>query len=170
MANVADLYKTLGLSEGATAAEIKKAFRDLAKKYHPDTHPGDQVAEEKFKEISQAYEILSDDKKKLQYDQMRKNPYGGGFPGGAGGFPGGAGGFPGGAGSIGDLFEMFFGSRGGGGAGGNPFGRQMPQRGQDLQTELHVPMEKALRGEAVEFTAPGVGKPIRVTLPLEWWK
>src|SRR5436305_421584 len=108
-----DYYKTLGVSEKASADELKKAYRKLAKKYHPDVTGGDKAKEAKFKEISEAYETVGDEKKRAQYDELRSNPFAGGMPGGArpgGGFPGGgAQGF-----DINDLFSQF-GGRGGGG-------------------------------------------------------
>src|SRR6476619_2607224 len=98
-----DFYKTLGVSEKASADELKKAYRKLAKKYHPDVTGGDKAKEAKFKEITEAYETLGDEKKRAQYDELRHNPFAGGMPGGgAGARPGG--GFP------------------GGGAGGRPCG------------------------------------------------
>jgi len=109
-----DFYKTLGVTEKASADELKKAYRKLAKKYHPDVTGGDKAKEAKFKEISEAYETLGDEKKRAQYDEQRKNPFAGGMPGGArpgGGFPGGgAQGF-----DINDLFSQFGGRGGGGG-------------------------------------------------------
>ncbi len=111
-----DFYKTLGVTEKASAEELKKAYRKLAKKYHPDVTGGDKAKEAKFKEITEAYETLGDEKKRAQYDEMRSNPFaGGGFPGG-GGRPGGAG-YPGGGGQGFDINDLFsqFGGRGGGG-------------------------------------------------------
>jgi DnaJ-class molecular chaperone len=110
-----DFYKTLGVSEKATADELKKAYRKLAKKYHPDANGGDKAKEAKFKEISEAYETLGDEKKRAQYDEIRSNPFAGGMPGG--GRPGPGGGFPGGAQGfdINDLFSQFGGRAGGGG-------------------------------------------------------
>ncbi|MGZ3429931.1 MAG: DnaJ C-terminal domain-containing protein [Polyangia bacterium] len=111
-----DFYKTLGVSEKASAADIKKAYRKLAKKYHPDANAGDKDKEAKFKEVSEAYETLGDEKKRAQYDEIRSNPFAGGMPGGA--RPGGGAGFPGGAQGfdINDLFSQF-GGRGAGGGG-----------------------------------------------------
>src|SRR6266542_1295895 len=105
-----DHYKTLGVSETASADEIKKAYRKLAKKNHPDVTGGDKAKEAKFKEISEAYEVLGDEKKRTQYDEQRKNPFGagGGFPGA--GAPGGAGGFNV---DLNDLFSQFGGAPGG---------------------------------------------------------
>src|SRR5690606_25688386 len=113
-----DFYKTLGVAENASADEIKKAYRKLAKQYHPDANPNDSAAADRFKEISEAYSILSDDEKRKQYDQMRK--FGGGFggyrPGGTGASGTSAGGMGaeinmedlGGMGGFSDLFSSIF--------------------------------------------------------------
>src|SRR5512140_2303606 len=121
-----DFYDVLGVKESATPEEIKKAFRALAKRYHPDANRNDPSAEGRFKEANEAYEVLSDPKKRAQYDQMKKYGAfpGGGFPGGAypgsGARPGGAGGFPGGfpGGAGGGVYidpSELFGAGGGGG-------------------------------------------------------
>jgi DnaJ-class molecular chaperone len=125
-----DFYKTLGVSEKASADELKKAYRKLAKKYHPDATGGDKGKEAKFKELTEAYETLGDEKRRAQYDEQRTNPFGAGMPGGrpGSGFPGGgAQGF-----DINDLFSQFGGRGGsgrvysyspsGGGSGGGPEG------------------------------------------------
>ena len=123
LAEKRDYYEVLGLQKGAGDDEIKKAFRQLAKKYHPDLNPGDKEAETKFKEVNEAYEVLSDKEKRQRYDQFGfagvDPSYGAGAPGGAGG-AGGFGGF-GGFGDLGDLFGDIFG--GGGGFGGFGGGR-----------------------------------------------
>jgi molecular chaperone DnaJ len=148
-----DFYKVLGVPETASADEIKKAFRALARKYHPDRNPDDKTAEERMKEISEASDVLSDPKKRAEYDEVRrmaKSGYGpGGFGGTGGGFPGG--GFPYGGnvrvedlGDLGDLFGGLF----GGGMGGR--GRtRAPQRGADLETEIRVSFEDAIEGATV---------------------
>jgi len=109
-----DYYEILGVPRDATQEEIKKAYRKLARQYHPDVNPGNKEAEEKFKEITEAYEVLSDEKKRAQYDQFGHA----GDPGaGFGGF-GGFGDFQGtGFGGLDDLFDMFFGGTGFGGPG-----------------------------------------------------
>jgi DnaJ-class molecular chaperone len=173
VAQVVDLYKVLGVPEGADAAAIKKAFRDLAKKHHPDANPGDKKAEERFKEISQAYEILSDAEKRRRYDAMRHSPYGdaevggSGDPfgvGGSGGFGGGPGGF-GGGGSIEDLFEMFFHRGGAGGGFGGAARRRAPQRGPDLESEVEVGFDEAALGQPVTVHLQGQDQPLRLNLP-----
>src|SRR4051812_28073212 len=120
MAAPKDFYKTLGVSETARADEIKKAYRKLAKKYHPDVTGGDKSKEAKFKDATEAYEVLGDDKKRAAYDEQRRNPFAGQVPPGFSG--GGPGGFGGGVNvDLGDLFSQMRNAKGGGG-GGSPFG------------------------------------------------
>ena len=145
-----DYYKVLGVSETATAKEITSAYRKLARELHPDANPGDAVAEERFKEVSAAYDVIGDEAKRKEYDEVRTlGPMGGftGGGGGGGGFPGGFGG-PGGAnfeaGDLGDLLGGLFGRRGRGGAGGARGAG--PQRGADLEAELHLPFREAVAG------------------------
>jgi DnaJ-class molecular chaperone len=166
VSDVADLYKALGVAPDADAAAIKKAFRDLAKKHHPDTHPGDKASEERFKEISQAYEILSDPEKRRRYDAMRQSPFAGSAgrgPGPGAWGPEAGGGFDGG--SVEDLFEMFF------GAGGSPFGgggfrqRRAPAKGADLESEVDVAFEDAALGRPVTVHLEGQVQPLRLNLP-----
>lgn len=162
MAQPADLYAVLGVPDNADADAIKKAFRDLAKKHHPDANPGNKKSEEKFKEASQAYEILSDPEKRRRYDAMRQSPFqGGGY--GQGGYEEGMGGGFGG-GSINDLFEMFF----GGGGGGGPFGgggrSRRPSKGADYESEVWVSLEDAALGRTVTVNLEG-GQPLRLNLP-----
>ena len=112
MAEKQDYYELLGISKGASADEIKKAYRKMAVKYHPDKNPGDKAAEEKFKEVSEAYEILSDPQKRQQYDQFGHAAFGPGRGGMGGG--GGFGGFGGGI-DLEEALRTFMGASGGGG-------------------------------------------------------
>jgi molecular chaperone DnaJ len=173
-----DFYRELGVASSASADEIKKAYRKLARELHPDANPGDAQAEARFKAVSEAYGVLSDEKKRREYDETRALFAGGGFPGGAGGFPGGAGGFPGGGfggGAQGfDLGDLF--GRAGAGAGGNPGlgdllggifggaagrGATRPgtrgQRGADVESELRIDFTQAVRGAEVpiRLSSPG---------------
>src|SRR6185437_5751104 len=122
MAPPKDPYKILGVDKKASQDDIKKAYRKLARQYHPDKNPGDKDAEERFKDIQQANDILSDPDKRKQYDQ------GGGICGGFGG--------------IGDILSDLF----GGGAGGGGARRPGPERGRDLETEVHISFEQAMEG------------------------
>ncbi len=138
--NKRDYYEVLGVSKGANADEIKKAYRKLARQYHPDVNKNDPEAEAKFKEVSEAYEVLSDSDKRARYDQFGHADPASGM--GGGGFDGaGFGDF----GGFGDIFDMFFG--GGGRARG-------PQRGQDLEYELEVDFEDAAFGIEEEIQVP----------------
>jgi molecular chaperone DnaJ len=144
-----DLYKTLGVAKGASEEEIKKAYRKLARKYHPDRNPDDPSAEERFKEVQGAYDTLSDAEKRKQYDAGGAFAgFGGGGPGpfGPGGGAGPGGGF--GTGDLGDLFSNIF-SRGGG-------GRTQPQGvpGRDLETEISLSFDQAVNGAQVSVTVP----------------
>ncbi|AKA70659.1 molecular chaperone DnaJ [Clostridium scatologenes] len=133
-----DYYEVLGLEKGASEDEIKKAFRKSALKYHPDRNPGDKEAEEKFKELNEAYQVLSDPQKKAQYDQYGTTDFNG-----AGGFEGGFGGFDfSDMGGFGDIFDSFF----GGGFGGNGKRRNGPQKGADLEYNLNLTFEEAVFG------------------------
>ncbi len=140
MATVKDLYETLGVSKGAAQDEIKKAYRKLARQYHPDANPGDASAEERFKEVQHAYDVLSNPDKRKQYDRV-------GSTNGRG--PGGVN-FEGfdfaDLGDLGDIFGGMFGSRGGRGQ------QQRGQRGSDLEVEVRLSFEDSLKG--VETTIP----------------
>lgn len=145
MAEKRDYYEVLGVGRNASEDEIKKAYRKLAKQYHPDLNPGDKTAEEKFKEANEAYEVLSDSTKKARYDQFGHagvDPnYGAGGAGGPGGFGGGFGGgmdF-----DLGDLFGSFFGGGFGGGRQVNP---NAPRRGEDCQAKITISFEEAAKG------------------------
>lgn len=164
-----DLYDILGVSPDASQDEIKKAYRRLAKKYHPDANPDDPDAERRFKEVSGAHEVLGDPKKRAQYDQMRKF-------GGAGGHFGPEA-FTGGAqaadfADLNEIFERFFGTspfagmggfgdRGGGGGWRRARG---PRRGQDAIAELHIPFREAVLGGKRRITIDG--KHVDVSIPV----
>jgi molecular chaperone DnaJ len=154
-----DYYKVLGVTKGASADEIKKSYRKLARKYHPDANKGDSSAEERFKEISEAYNVLSDDKRRKEYDDAR-SLFGGGvrMPGSAGG------------GYNFDLGDLFGGSSGGGGGGGGlgdllggVFGRRgtttqpRPRRGADVETEASLSFSDAIDGATVSLHLAGEG-------------
>lgn len=145
-----DYYEILGVSKNATDKEIKKAYRDLAKKYHPDLNPGDKAAEEKMKEINEAYEVLSDPQKRAQYDQFGHMDPNQGF-GGFGGF--GQGGFSADFGGFGDIFDMVF-----GGGFGRQAERRGPQKGADLRYDLDVSFEEAAFGKETEINVQRVEK------------
>ena len=141
-----DYYATLGVSKTASDKEIKKAYRKLASELHPDKNPGNTVAEEKFKNVSAAYDVLGDEEKRTEYDEVRSL----GPVGRAGGSPGGPGGFSfnvddmGGAGGLGDLLGNMFG--GGGGRRGGSAAGVGPRRGADIEAQLTVDFEDAVRG------------------------
>ena len=149
MSNKRDYYEVLGVDKNASEADIKKAFKKMARKYHPDLNPDKKKeAEAKFKEVNEAYEVLSDAQKKAQYDQFGHAAFDGSAGGGAGGF-GGFGGFGGGdAGGFGDIFDMFF---GGGGRGAR---RPGPERGSDLRYDLEISVEEAAFGKEAELSVP----------------
>lgn len=140
MATKRDYYEVLGVDKSASDAEIKKAYRKLAKQCHPDVNPDDKVAEAKFKEINEAYQVLSDPQKKARYDQFG---HAGTDPNGFGGFDGGFGDFD--FGGIGDIFETFFGGSGFG-FGRSARGRKGPQKGADLKYSLEISFIEAAFG------------------------
>ncbi|MDF2502852.1 molecular chaperone DnaJ [Clostridium sp.] len=144
-----DFYEVLGLQKGASDDEIKKAFRKLAIKYHPDKNQGNKEAEEKFKEINEAYQVLSDPQKKAQYDQFGTADFNGAGPGagGYGGFDGGAGGFD--FSDLGDIFGSFF---GGGFSQGGGTRRNGPERGNDMEYSINLTFEEAVFGVDKEIS------------------
>ncbi|HEX8690757.1 MAG TPA: molecular chaperone DnaJ [Solirubrobacterales bacterium] len=143
-----DLYKVLGVSKKASDEEIKKAYRKLARKYHPDRNPDDPKAEERFKEVQGAYDMLSDPEKREQYDSGGMFAGFGGQGGGFGGGGRGQGGFGGfGAGDLGDLFGGIF-NRGGGRA------QRQQARGSDLETEVSLSFDQAINGAQIAVAVP----------------
>ena len=147
-----DYYRVLGVSETASQKDIKSAYRKLSRQYHPDTNPGDAAAEERFKEVSAAYDVVGDADKRKEYDEVRKlGPMGGMFGGGGAGAGRGAG-APGGGfrfedvGDLGDVFGGLFGRGRRGGAAGRPGRGTGPHRGQDLEAELHLDFDDAVQG------------------------
>lgn len=146
-----DYYKALGVPSTASAKEITTAYRKLARKYHPDTNPGDDAAEERFKEISAAYDVVGDEDRRKQYDQVRKMGPMGGMFGGPGGNPGAAGGFEN-MGDLGDLLGSVLGGGlfGGGGPGGR--GGVMPQAGATYEARVGITFEEAVRGLTTSLT------------------
>jgi molecular chaperone DnaJ len=156
-----DYYKTLGVAKGASADEIKKSYRKLARKYHPDANEGDPKAEERFKEISEAYNVLSDDKRRKEYDEARTlfshGPRMPGSSGTTGGYNFDLGDLFGnnsaGSGSrLGDLLGGVFGNRGGTGTQ-----TARPRRGQDVETETSLPFSDAIEGTTVSLRLTGEG-------------
>ncbi len=148
-----DYYEVLGVQRGATEDEIKKAYRKTAKKYHPDLHPGDKEAEEKFKECNEAYEVLSDPQKKARYDQFGFAGVDPNYGAGQGGYGAGGFGFDGDI-DLGDIFSSFFGGGFGGGfSGRNP---NAPQRGRDIQLTVNLTFEEAAKGCTKEVEVPRV--------------
>ena len=159
-----DYYEILGVSKNASDDEIKKAYRKLAIKYHPDKNPGDKEAEEKFKEINEAHDVLSDKQKRARYDQFGHAGVGGGA---AGGNPFGNGGSPfgnfngqtfnfdfGGAGGFDDILSNLFGFGG---------GARRPRRGADLQTSVTLTFEEAIFGTTKEVDVNG--ESIKLKIP-----
>lgn len=176
-----DYYKILGVDKNASQDDVKKAFRKLARKYHPDLNPNDPSAKDKFQEINEANEVLSDPEKRKKYDeygehwkhadefeaQKKARQHAGAGGGGFSGFGGDGGsywyssdgeGFSGGdAGGFSDFFESMFGHRGGGGRGGSGF------RGQDFNAELHLSLRDAARTHKQVLNVNG--KQVRITIP-----
>src|SRR5271167_5058072 len=159
MASRPDYYKTLGVDKKATPEEIKKAYRKLARKYHPDRNPGDEEAEARFKEISQAHDVLGDPEKRKQYD-TGAGPFATGA--GPGGGFGGFGNFDFDASSMGDILSNLFGAGAGAGPGAGRSGRQRQrvERGADLEAEVSISFDQAVAGAQVPLQVP-----MRTTCP-----
>ena len=139
-----DYYEILGVASTAPEKDIKRAYKNLARKLHPDQNPGDAAAEERFKEVSGAYDVLGDAEKRKEYDEVRRlGPAAAGF----GGHGPGAGGFNFGSGDLGDLGDIF-----GGLFGGSR--RQRAQRGADLETALHLGFRDAVVGVTTTVSLP----------------
>ena len=168
-----DFYRELGVASGASADEIKKAYRKLARELHPDANPGDARAEARFKAVSEAYGVLSDEKKRREYDETRALFAGGGGFGAGGGFPGGFGsgaagqgfdlndlfartgaGGPAGAGGLGDILGGLFGTRG----AGPTTTTTRSERGADVESELRIDFVDAVRGAEVQLRLSGRGR------------
>lgn len=184
-----DYYNTLGLKKGASEDEIRTAYRSMARKYHPDLNQGDEVAKKKFQEVQQAFDVLSDPKKREMYERfgpgfesMSGGPGAGpqGWPGAGGpggnvdfdlndlfGGGAGAGGFGGGAGGgFADIFKQF--SKGQQGPGGRTAGRRPPQRGEDIEHQITVPFATVIKGGEAEIgiqRADGKSETIKVKIP-----
>ncbi|MFT8718934.1 molecular chaperone DnaJ [Acetobacter sp.] len=140
MATKLDYYAVLEVTREVSSDELKKAYRKLAMKYHPDRNPGDAVAEARFKEINEAYDVLKDDQKRAAYDRFGHDAFTGG--GGPGGFDFGGGGFSGfGGGGLGDIFEQMFGDMMGGRRGGGGV-----RAGADIQTQVEITLAEAFTG------------------------
>ncbi len=191
-----DLYQTLGVSRDADKSDLQKAYRKLARKYHPDMNPDDKAAQEKFKRVQEAYEVLGDEEKRSAYDRYGADfeKIRGGYPSGSGGPGGGAGpsfdgldleqifgaaGRQGGGGGGGgfengfnDFFEQILGGggaghRGGPGAGpGRSRAAAPPQRGANVRYELAIPFEKAILGGKAEFYPTGTGKSEKLSVTI----
>jgi len=166
-----DFYKVLGVSKDVSDAELKKVYRKLARQYHPDSNAGDAAAEARFKEVSEAYAVLSDPKERAEYDQLRAMGSGarftaGGAPGGFedvfGGMFGGGGGRRAQAGGFEDIFGSMFGQQfGAGGASGFSRG---PQKDRDQTAQVTLDFDTAIHGDTVQLERAG-GRPLSVKIP-----
>ena len=151
MAEKRDYYEVLGVDKSASADEIKKAYRKIAKENHPDLHPGDKQCEERFKAANEAYEVLSDDDKRKKYDQFGHAAFDPSYGAGAG-FGGGFGGF----GDLGDIFGDIFGGGFGGFGGGQRSNPNAPRKGENIRASLNISFEEAAFGCEKEVTVARV--------------
>ncbi len=175
-----DYYKILGVDKNATAEEIKKAYRRLAMKYHPDKNPNNKSAEEKFKEITEANEVLSDPEKRKKYDTLGANwkqyqhagrgsaeeffrNFTGRGSGGSYHFTGDFSDIFGNAGGFSDFFESFFGGGFRSTKGDSPFGTQQPHKGNDFESTLNITLEEAHRGTERQISVDGQRLKIKIT-------
>ncbi|KQM23555.1 MULTISPECIES: DnaJ C-terminal domain-containing protein [unclassified Frigoribacterium] len=178
-----DFYAVLGVSKDVTPAELKKVYRKLARKYHPDSNPGDAASEAKFKEISEAHSVLSDPEQRREYDQVRAMGGGARFAAGSGGPGGAGGGFEdvfggmfnqggqrtqfrqgGGGGGFDDIFGGMFGGGGFGQTSGGYRGFGGPQKGRDMTATTTLDFQTAIVGETITLQASN-GKPMKVRIP-----
>ena len=161
MAEKRDYYEVLGLSKGASDDEIKKAYRKMAKENHPDLHPGDKACEERFKEINEAYEVLSDPDKKAKYDQYGHAAFdpSAGFGGGAG--FGDFGDIFGGFGGFGDIFGDIFG-------GGGARQSNAPRKGESIRTNVSISFEEAAFGCKKDVTISRIEQTEAVFFIIPW--
>ncbi len=157
-----DFYKILGVSKDVSDADLKKVYRKLAREFHPDSNQGNAKAEARFKEISEAYSVLSDKDQRAEYDQMRAMGPGGFAGGGRGGFPGGGQGFPGGAAGFEDVFSNLFG--GGGASMGGFGGFGGPQRGQDMSHRATIDFIDSIKGTTLKLNFDRGGA-VQVKIP-----
>jgi len=163
-----DFYKILGVAKDVSDAELKKVYRKLARKYHPDSNPDDAKAEAKFKEISEAFSVIGDKEQRKEYDAVRAMGGGARFTGGAGGPGAGAGfpgGFPGAGGSGGAGFEDVFANLFGGGGARGGFGGFGPQRGADLTMNTTVDFIDSIHGATLRLRINDSGEPTSVKVP-----
>lgn len=163
MNHTVDYYAVLGVSKTASEDEIKKAYRKLARQYHPDANPGNKASEQKFKEVTDAYEVLSDSDKRRQYDALRENPFarmgGSGRPG-TGGFEFNMGdlGNMGGFGGFEDILGSIFG-------GGQVRGGGRAARGEDAEVETQISLKQALDGAQIEVPSARTNSRLKVRIP-----